>query len=396
VKVKYIIIGAGPAGLAFGATLKKHGETSFIVLEKEKNAGGLCRSVPCNGAAIDIGGGHILDVRRKNILSFVFSYMPENEWNFYQRNTKIVTGNFTINYPFEANIWQLPLEKQLDYLESVAKANMFQGEKPEWFIDWIYWKFGDKIALEYMIPYNMKIWSCDLDTLGTYWLEKLPDVSFRDILASCLCRRPYGTLPGHAQFYYPKHTGYGEIFLRIADSIRENICYEYTVTDLDIQSTTINNDFAGTYIINTAPWHEFAKSLPEEYQAIITMLQYTSIDVDYFSDKSDTDAHWTYYADPAISYHRQIHRDNIIAGSKGYWTETNASRRENHGEAHFENPYAYPLNTLNKPQVVTDLLSRMKKYNILGLGRWGEWEHYNSDVVMERGMRLAEQSLGRQ
>jgi protoporphyrinogen oxidase len=320
--------------------------------------------------------------------------MPENEWIFYHRNTKIVTGDFTISYPFEANIWQFPLDKQLDYLESVAKANMTRGEKPEQFIDWVYWKFGDKIALEYMIPYNMKIWSCDLDTLGTYWLEKLPDVSFRDILASCLSHKPYGTLPGHAQFYYPKHAGYGEVFLRMADFIKENIRYEYTADDLDIRATTVNNDFTGTYIINTAPWHEFVKSLPEEFQVMIDMLQYTSIDVDYFPDKSDTDAHWTYYADTSISYHRQIHRDNIIAGSKGYWTETNARRRAPLPPGvHFENIYAYPLNTLNKPQIISNLLSKMKKYNILGLGRWGEWEHYNSDVVMERGIRLAEQSL---
>jgi protoporphyrinogen oxidase len=392
-KVKYIIIGAGPAGLAFGAALKKHGETSFVILEKEKEAGGLCRSVPCNGAPVDIGGGHILDVRKKDILSFVFSYMPENEWVFYQRNTKIVTGDFTISYPFEANIWQFPLDEQLDYLESAARANMLQGERPERFIDWIYWKFGDKIAAEYMVPYNQKIWSCDLDTLGTYWLEKLPDVSFRDMLAGCLTRKPYGVLPGHAQFYYPRNVGYGEVFLRIADSFKENMRYEYTVNKLDIQTTTVNNDFTGACIVNTAPWHEFAKSLPEEFQILINSLQYTSVDIDYFSGKSGTDAHWTYYADPALSYHRQIHRDNIVAGSKGYWTETNAKRRKEPGEAHFENPYAYPLNTLDKPGTVTNLLCRMKKHNILGLGRWGEWEHYNSDVVMERGMRLAENIL---
>jgi cation diffusion facilitator CzcD-associated flavoprotein CzcO len=39
--VKYLIIGAGPAGLAFAATLKMAGETSFAVLEKEDEAGGL-------------------------------------------------------------------------------------------------------------------------------------------------------------------------------------------------------------------------------------------------------------------------------------------------------------------------------------------------------------------
>ena len=39
--MKYIILGAGPAGLSYANRLKKSGETSFLVLEREKDAGGL-------------------------------------------------------------------------------------------------------------------------------------------------------------------------------------------------------------------------------------------------------------------------------------------------------------------------------------------------------------------
>ncbi|GHV73885.1 amine oxidase [Spirochaetia bacterium] len=392
-KINYIIIGAGPAGLAFAATLKKHGENSFVVLEKEKEAGGLCRSVTCDGAPLDSGGGHILDVRRKNVLDFVFSYMPKTEWNIYLRNSKIVTGNYMVDYPFEANIWQLPTDEQVLYLESIAKAALIQNGKPERFIDWIYWKLGDKIAAEYMIPYNQKIWSCDLNTLGTYWLEKLPNVSFRDTLTSCLEHKPYGTLPGHAQFFYPKKTGYGEVFLRIADTLRSHVHYNYLVHDLNIQNTSVNNEFTGTYIINTAPWHELAAHLPEELQKLIHKLQYTSVDIDYCAEDSGTDAHWTYYSNPELPYHRKIHRDNIIASAKGYWTETNVIRRVSFGNRHFENQYAYPLNILDKPELISTLLDTMKTHSVFGLGRWGEWEHYNSDVVMERGMNLAKSFL---
>lgn len=34
-KVKYLILGAGPAGLTLASRLKDQGETSFLVLEKE-------------------------------------------------------------------------------------------------------------------------------------------------------------------------------------------------------------------------------------------------------------------------------------------------------------------------------------------------------------------------
>lgn len=35
----------------------------------------------------------------------------------------------------------------------------------------------------------------------------------------------------------------------------------------------------------------------------------------------------------------------------------------------------------------------MSKHCIYGLGRWGEWEHYNSDVVVERAVDLANKLL---
>ena len=42
--MKYLILGAGPAGLSFANRLKQKGITNFLILEKEKTAGGLCRS----------------------------------------------------------------------------------------------------------------------------------------------------------------------------------------------------------------------------------------------------------------------------------------------------------------------------------------------------------------
>ena len=58
-------------------------------------------------------------------------------------------------------------------------AGCVRGEQmPESFAAWIQWKLGDRIAQEYMLPYNRKIWSMDPDQLGTYWLHKLPNVSF--------------------------------------------------------------------------------------------------------------------------------------------------------------------------------------------------------------------------
>ena len=40
--MRYLILGAGPAGLSFANRLMQNGVNDFLVLEREATAGGLC------------------------------------------------------------------------------------------------------------------------------------------------------------------------------------------------------------------------------------------------------------------------------------------------------------------------------------------------------------------
>ena len=55
---EYIIIGAGVTGLTLCKKLREKGIDNILVLEKEKEAGGLCRTRNIDGHTLDIGGGH--------------------------------------------------------------------------------------------------------------------------------------------------------------------------------------------------------------------------------------------------------------------------------------------------------------------------------------------------
>ena len=399
-KMKYLILGAGPSGLTLANRLKQMGETSFFVLEKEKEAGGLCRSTQVDGSPFDIGGGHFLDVRRPKVNEFLFQFMPEEEWEKFDRDSRIAVNGDVISHPIEANIWQMKLENQVEYLKSIAVAGCnLKEEMPQEFVSWIYWKLGDKIAENYMIPYNQKMFGEDLNQLGTYWLEKLPNVSFEETLLSCLTKKAYGEQPGHAQFFYPKKYGYGELWLRMAEEIKGQIKYDASVHAIDFDTNTVTTKEGETYsadvIISTIPWMEFAKitGMPQELKEKIGHLKYSSVQTAYFPDNLDTEAQWVYYPDPELSYHRILVRHNFCKGSKGYWTERNSTRVDETTESTFQymNQYAYPLNTIGKPEIMKELLEWAKTRRVYGLGRWGEHQHYNSDLVVELALKMAEE-----
>ena len=392
--VRFLILGGGPSGLTLAHALIDVGipADQVLVLEKETVAGGLCRSELVDGAPLDIGGGHFLDVRRKEVLDFLFRFLPEHEWAAHDRISKIRLRGLEIDYPLESNLWQLPKDAQVDYLESIARAGCVSGAPaPTAFGNWITWKLGERIAQEYMLPYNQKIWSTDLDSLGTYWLYKLPDVSFRDTLRSCLEGRPQGTMPAHARFLYPRRHGYGEVWKRMGAALGDRLVTGCPVESVDLASRTVNGRWKAETIISTIPWTIWPGlcRMPQDTVRALSRLRSVAIDVDYCPDSLDSPSHWIYEPDESVPYHRRLLRANFAEGSRGYWTETNAVRSGPRTGWRHRNEFAYPLNTRDKPEAVNDILRWAAGHGIIGVGRWGRWEHMNSDVAVAESLDVA-------
>ncbi len=406
-KTKYLILGGGPAGLSLACALLKRGETDLIVAEKEDTPGGLCRSETVDGAPLDIGGGHFLDVRRPNVTEFLFDYMPQKEWNKFERDSRIRLPllpkadavrkkEYELHHPFEANIWELPSAVQKRFLDSISAAGCNTGvPAPTKFTDWIVWKLGEEIAQEYMLPYNRKMYGDDLDKLGTYWLDKLPNVSYEQTLESCKQKKALGSEPGHAKFYYPKKYGYGEVFKRMGEELGDKLKLNETVTSLDCMSNIATFEsgsvISAETIIVTVPWDTMElKWAPSIIKDSVKSLKKTSIEVTYHEETLDTDAQWIYYPDETLPYHRILVRSNFCKNAKGYWTETRSQRYEpGLLDRNYHSEYAYPLNTADKPAAMNRILGFMSRSNIYGLGRWGEHSHFNSDVTIDRALKLA-------
>ena len=394
--VRFCILGAGPSGLAFAAALLDAKCDSFVLLDKEAEAGGLCRSADVDGSPLDIGGGHFLDLRRPAVLDFIFGYMPREEWQEFHRRSTIRLRGIEVEHPLEGNLWQLPPDDQVDFLESIARAGSAQGTpEPVRFDEWIRWKLGDRIAEEYLLPYNRKLWCMPLSALAVDWLHKLPAVAFREVLRSCLLKESGGTLPAHGRFLYPRAHGYGEVWRRIAASLGERFWPGHEVRTVDVERRMVNGCVEADVIVNTLPWPIWKQlaRLPEAIAAAIDQLVYTSVHVDYRPENLPSQAHWIYEPDENRAYHRQLLRHNFCAGARGHWLESNAARSLPAEGIRFVAEHAYPVPTSSRPRAIANVLSWGRAQGILGLGRWGTWEHINSDVAVELALAAARESL---
>jgi UDP-galactopyranose mutase len=188
----------------------------------------------------------------------------------------------------------------------------------------------------------------------------------------------------------------------MAENIKDSIEYEKHVVSIDFESLKVKTSDGEKYqaqnIISTIPWIgiEELNGMPSSIKNEIKKLKHNSVQTSYYSEKLNTNAHWIYYPDPKLSYHRILVRHNFAMNmnSRGYWTETNSERinlQNAPSSFQYMNDYAYPLNTLEKPQIMSRLLEWTKSKNVFGLGRWGEHEHYNSDVTAGKAMDLADQ-----
>ena len=86
-------------------------------------------------------------------------------------------------------------------------------------------------------------------------------------------------------------------------------------------------------------------------------------------------------------------RHNFCPNSKGYWTETNGDRVVTYWKKNsfrYLNDYAYPLNTVGKNELMKEILNWGKTKKVFGLGRWGEHQHYNSDLTVKLALELAD------
>lgn len=410
----YVVLGVGVTGLTVLNCLLKKGVKNILGLEAESEPGGLCRTFYVDGHSCDIGG-HFFQTRYKEVEDFVFSFFQKDK--FYRINnriSKIRIEGVDIDYPLEANVWQLPVEKQVDYLISIIRNGESQGRvAPVNYEEWIRWKLGDKVCDSYLIPYNNKLWGVPSNQLDVDWLHKIPRLEVAEILKNSLLHtQDVNKYPAHVSPYYPTSGGYGRVMEAIAAPVKDYIKTNTSVSKLRFDSKNklwiVNDQFSARNVVTTIPWPDLYVALgePEDIASMMEKIKYNKIVISLFeTSTNEYPYHWRYRPDLNVQHHREFFISNFAKDSKEYgvFTETNLNRFDSEKLSYngtnlfnYVTPAAYPIPLVGRTKAICEILEIYKRKNLFGVGRWGEHMHHNQDVCIKNAIEFVEEQSNRE
>ncbi len=260
------IFGAGLTGLSAAFHL---GDADYSLFEQAPRVGGNCRTEHQNGFDFD-AGGHIFYPKTAYVKNLVNDLLGENRLEA-DRQAWIYTRGVYTRYPFQANLYGLPLDVVKECLLGLHEAQLREAAEgqvePAHFLDFIHRTFGEGIARHFMIPFNNKHWRYPLDQLTLEWMGKfVPRPGFGQVLDGSL--KPAEKCIGqNATFTYPKRGGIQSVCDAFLARLKHAPELNAAITGLDVKQRTfeINGRRTVGYgrVLSTLPLPVLVKCLKD-------------------------------------------------------------------------------------------------------------------------------------
>jgi len=304
---KTVIIGAGLTGLSCGYKLKK--KLDYLLIEKEKKAGGLCSSVSKNGFVFDYSG-HLLHLRWEETKNFVLGLLKNNQVKI-KRNAQIYLKGYYIDYPFQINLYNLPPEIKSKCVSDFLKANIYEKKQTENFKEWAIRTFGKSICEYFMFPYNEKLFSYPLEKLTTLWLGNfVPRPDIKTVLEGAYIGK-VKNLGYNYEFYYPKRGGINHITQKLAGEIKEKIMTDSEVKSVSFKTKEIvlknGEKIKYSKLINTTPLKDFIliSDAPQKVKEAAKKLKHNTVYIlNIGIKKTNFKQHWIYFPQKTFPFYR--------------------------------------------------------------------------------------------
>lgn len=314
--VRNLIVGAGISGLATAAFSP---DPDYLVLEADQEIGGYCKTVKRAGFVWDYSG-HFFHFKHPEIEAWLRQRMPGQDIRVVQKRSFISYRGRMIDFPFQKNIHQLPQEEFIDCLHDLffarAPAELVGGgaRPPETnFKEMLYARFGRSIAEKFLIPYNEKLYACDLATLDRDAMGRFfPHADLVDIIRNM---KVADNASYNATFTYPEG-GAIEYIKALASALRPGtIALDEPLLGLDLTrkvARTPRREIAFERLVSSVPFNRLVQlaQLPHD-PAVFTWNKVLVFNLG-FDRKGPRAPHWVYYPDRERVFYRIGFYDNIF------------------------------------------------------------------------------------
>jgi len=180
---KVVIIGGGVTGLSAAGFLA--GTHDCTVIESEAEVGGYCRTFYQDGFTWDYSG-HFFHFRNQWVADYVHARLDVENLLDVQKVSRIYFRGQYVDFPFQHNIHQLPIDDFLRCLSEMYKAQT-EGRERKYnnFKDMLYGRYGRTLSDLFLIPYNEKLYAIDAEKLDADAMGRFfPHVEFGTLLES--------------------------------------------------------------------------------------------------------------------------------------------------------------------------------------------------------------------
>jgi protoporphyrinogen oxidase len=304
--VRTLIIGAGVSGLATAAFCH---DPDYLVLEADGEIGGYCKTVKRAGFVWDYSG-HFFHFKHPEIEQWLRARMPGQNVRTIRRRSFVSYGGRLIDFPFQKNIHQLPQDEFIDCLHDLFFA---RSSAETSFKEMLYGRFGRAIAEKFLIPYNEKLYACDLGTLDRDAMGRFfPHADLADIIRNMKTPDNAGY---NATFTYPEG-GAIEYIKALASAVRpERIALEEPLVALDLDrkvARTPRRELHFERLVSSMPFNRLARLSGLAHDpAVFTWNKVLVFNLG-FDRKGPAAPHWIYYPDRERSFYRIGFYDNIF------------------------------------------------------------------------------------
>jgi len=420
---RVVIIGAGLTGLSVAYHLEQQGFFDYVVLEKESEIGGLCRSITSNGFTYDYTG-HLLHISDPYVKQLVDQLVGLSTFNYIQRSSFIYSHGTHTKYPFQVNLQGLPTAVIADCIQGFVKRRNIKD--PKTFYSWVLKNFGAGFARHFFIPYQEKLFCCDARKFSAQWTGRfIPQTSLHDIIAGALGTN--GASVGYnAHFYYPKSGGIAVLPQGFARSLRKPILTDHEVLAIDLKNRVVRcaNGFEYQFdiVINTSALPIFLSRVHDTAATNFTSccgnLRASSVlDINMGVTQSYVaDKHWVYFPEHTYPFYRLGFYHNFSSAlvpqdSNALYVECayrgvcdqqmidrsikqvcslytlDPERIIDKTIVHI--PHAYVLYNRWRDEHIKNLLARLQEVGIYSIGRYGSWKYASMQEAILDGKQCA-------